>query len=410
MPYGQSGLPTRFSEHDVHCIVPSEWHREAMHSIESTFRKPIGPTLNELASKCRSVVIVTCDKTRGVPSQLTIPLVLDELHKAGISQEQIRILVASGLHKGETMNDVGERFGKKLMSSLKIEVHNSDDERRLVNLGQLSSGTPLKLNKSVVESDLVIVESTIEPHFFAGFTGGSKVILPGVAGTETVMRNHCAHNIDHPKCRYGLLENPIRDDANEALQHLHSVFAINLVLDHKKRIVHSTAGEPIASFNAAAGAVIDHSRATVSYHPDIIVTTNGGYPLDRNIYQCVKGIAVPEEVARPKSKIIMVGECADGVAHNEFQKVLSSLSPDDLYEKIMKYEIVARDIWQAQVLCRILRKAEVWFVTRRALKQEIESMHMHFATSVEEALTAFNTSNRKILVVPQGPATILHEN
>jgi nickel-dependent lactate racemase len=409
LPYGRAELSINFREHKVHCVVPLGWRRRANRSLEFAIRKPIGPTLRELAYKSRRAVIVTCDKTRGVPSRLTVPMILDELRKAGMRQEQIKVLVATGLHKGETMDDIIERFGQQLTLNLRFEVHDSDDERHLVNLGYLSSGVPLLLNRSVVESDLVIVESTVEPHFFAGFTGGSKVILPGVAGTETVMQNHRPQNIDHPKCRYGVISNPIRDDANEALEHLRRVFAINLVLDSHKKIVYATAGEPIASFNAVANAVIRHSRVAVEYHPDIVVTTNGGYPLDRNVYQCVKGIAVPEQVLHTNSKIIMVGECSDGVAHNDFRGILSSLSPEVLYAKIMKHEIVSRDIWQAQVLCRILRKSEVWFVTRAILRSEIENMHMHFASSVEEALASLHAGkDDRILVVPQGPSTMLH--
>jgi nickel-dependent lactate racemase len=336
-------------------------------------------------------------------------LILEELRKGGIHQDRVKVLVATGLHKGEDSSDVQERFGNKLASTLRFEVHDSDDERNLVDLGELSSGVPLQLNRAVVESDLVIVEGTVEPHFFAGFTGGSKVILPGVAGTETVMRNHCAKNIDDPKCRYGIVDNPIRDDANEALRHLRKVFAINLVLDSQKKIVHATAGEPEASFNAAAKAVMEHSRVAVSQRPDLVVTTNGGYPLDRNLYQCVKGIAVPEEVLHSGSKIVMVGECIDGVAHKDFLKILSSSPADVLYEKIKSEEIITKDIWQAQILCRILCKAQVWFVARPELREEIQSVHLHFATSVEEALGSIGPLNdQTILIAPEGPSTILH--
>ena len=407
LPYGRSGLQAKLTQTNIQSATSTKWDVEP-DTLDSAIRQPIGLKLSELAKESRSAVIVTCDKTRGVPSNLTIPLVLEELKKGGIHHDQVKVLVAKGLHKGETMSDIRERFGDKLTSTLHFEIHDSDNERALTDLGELPSGIPLQLNRTVAESQLVIMESTVEPHFFAGFTGGSKVILPGVAGTETVMQNHCPKNIDDPKCRYGVLENPIRDDANQALKHLQKTFAINLILDIQKRIVHATAGEPEPSFNAAAKTVLKHSSITVNPTPDIIITTNGGYPLDRNLYQCVKGIAAPENILHSKSKIIMLGECADGVAHKDFLELLSNYPPSELYTKIKNREIVTKDIWQAQVLCRILSKTQVSFVTRPQLKEQIRSIHMNFAASVEEALQTIDPSgNQTILIAPEGPSTIL---
>jgi len=376
--------------------------------VEIALKDPIGTSrLAELARESHSAVIVTCDKTRGVPSHVTIPPVLDELRRGGMDLGRIKVLVATGLHKGETMVDVRERLGRELLDNLRVEIHDSDDQAQLVDLGSLSSsGTPLYLNKSVIESDLVIVESNVEPHFFAGFTGGSKVILPGVAGTETVLRNHCWKNIDNPSSRYGMIENPIRAEANEALRHLGRVFALNVVLDSQKRIVHATAGDAISSFNAAAESARLRSSVQIKDPPDVVITTNGGYPLDRNVYQCVKGIAVPERILHRDSRIIMVGECMDGVGHQDFLRLLASDTPDAIYEKLREGEVLIRDQWEVQVLCRILRKTPVCFVTRRELASEIESMHMHYAQTIEQALDSVNLRRSEmVLVLPQGPKT-----
>jgi nickel-dependent lactate racemase len=351
-------------------------------------------------------VIVTCDKSRGVPSRITLPPILEELKTGGIGC--VKILVATGLHKGESASDVRERFGDELLENLQVIVHDSDENGQLSALGNLSSGTPLTLNNAVLENDLVILESGVEPHFFAGFTGGSKVILPGAAGTETILRNHDSRKIDDSRSRCGIIENPIRADANEAMRFLKRPFALNLVLDAQKRIIQATAGDAIDSFNAAAGMVTAHSRILVRDRPDIVITTNNGYPLDRNVYQCVKGIAVPEEILKPDSRIIIVSECSDGVAHEEFRKILIEGSPNKLYEKIKTSNATARDQWEVQVLCRILRQYPVWFVTRSELQSDIESMHMHYAATVEEALDAAGLSKgERVLVVPEGPATIL---
>jgi nickel-dependent lactate racemase len=334
-------------------------------------------------------------------------LILEELRSGGMDSDRIRVLVATGLHKGETMTDVTERLGGELVGKQEVVIHDSDDRTRLVELGKLSSGTPLLLNRSVVESDLVIVESNVEPHFFAGFTGGSKVVLPGVAGTETILRNHCWKNIDNLASRYGMIENPIRAEANETLRHLGTTFALNVVLDSQKRIVHATAGDPISSFNAVAESARLHSSVQVKDPPDVVITSNGGYPLDRNVYQCVKGIAVPEGILRENSRIIMASECVDGVGHQDFLRLLASDTPEAVYDKLREGEALIRDQWEVQVLCRILRKTPVCFITRPELAPEIRSMHMDYAQTIEQALDSANLRRgERVLVLPQGPMTL----
>jgi nickel-dependent lactate racemase len=322
-------------------------------------------------------------------------------------KNEVKVLIATGLHRDETIDDVRERFGRKLTDELQVIIHDSDDESESVYLGKLPSGTPLYLNRTVVESDLVIIEGTVEPHFFAGFTGGSKVILPGVAGTKTVLDNHSWQNIDSPKSRYGTLDNPIRADGNAALKFLKKTFALNLILNSQKRIAHATTGHVIESFNTAAKKVTQHSRILVKKPPDIVITSNGGYPLDRNLYQCVKGIAVPEEITHDGSRIIMVGECADGISHGAFKELLLAGSPSEIYAKLKSGDTV-RDQWEAQVLCHVLLKNQVWFVTRKELRSEIEGMHMHYASTIEEALNSCNVvQGERVLVAPEGPSLIL---
>jgi nickel-dependent lactate racemase len=412
LPYGRSSKSGVIPDWAIaSCVKPKEWRRTGSQEnlVRTALARPhILPRLKELARQSRFAVIATCDRTRGVPSHITLPLIMDELRSGGLDGERVKVLVATGLHKGETTSDVKERFGSELLENLEVNIHDSDEYDQLSFLGTLRSGTPLFLNKDVVEADLIIIESSVEPHFFAGFTGGSKVILPGVAGTETILRNHSWKNIDDPKSRYGIVENPIRADANAALRTLKSTFALNLVLDDQKRIVHATAGGPIVSFNKAAQIVTAHSRILIEKRPDIVITTNGGYPLDRNVYQCVKGIAVPEEILLPGSKIIMVGECADGTAHEEFRRMLVGNSPNELYEKLKTSEVPERDQWEAQVLCRILRQNPVWFITRSELRSDIESMHMHYAATIEQALDSARVGKReRVLVVPEGPSAIL---
>ena len=394
----------------VSCVSPTKWRAGyGRDLVKTALRQPHGsPRLSELARRSRNAVIVTCDKTRGVPSHITIPSVLDELRAGGMELDRVRVLIATGLHKDETMNDVKERLGGELMDRIRISIHSSDDQDQLVFLGRLSSGVPLYLNKEVAESDLVVVEGTVEPHFFAGFTGGSKIILPGATGTETISGNHCSKNIDDSRSRYGVLKNPIRMDADEAIRYLKNTFSLNLVLDSKKRIVLATAGHIIDSFRIAARQVAVHSRVRIKSRPDVVITTNGGYPLDRNIYQCVKGIAVPEQVLHPGSKIIMIGECTDGVGGMEFEELVASNLPSVVYERLRQSGSAIPAQWEAQVLSRILSRNPVWFVTRSELRSKIQSMHMHYAETIEEAVDSAEISEGDhVLAVTDGPSSIL---
>jgi nickel-dependent lactate racemase len=411
LPYGRSIIREEIPEiATIEIARPKRWGKTSEPNlVKSTLKRPHGlPRLRELARHKHTPVIVTCDKTRGVPSQITLPFILEELQAAGVNKNSVKVLVATGLHKGETLNDVKERLGSELVEILDVTIHDSDDKDQLSYLGDLPSGTPLFLNTAVVKSDLVIVEGTIEPHFFAGFTGGAKVILPGVAGTETILRNHCWQNIDNPQSRYGVADNPVRADANESLRYIGQTFALNLILNSQKRMVHATCGDIVSSFNVAAEEMVRHSEIAVQSPPDIMITTNGGYPLDRNVYQCVKGIAVAEEVVREGSRIIMTGECIDGVSHEHFEETLRTDSPDVISERLKKANVTSRDQWEVQVLCRVMQKCPIWFVTRPELASSIESMHMRYASGVNEALKAAGLcEGERVLVVPNGPSTIL---
>jgi len=411
LPYGRSLLRGRIPESAVVKSVSSRrWPAASQEAlIKLGLEKPIGiPKLRSLGRGKRRVVIVTADKTRGVPSHITFPFILKELHAARVDAASVKLLVATGLHKGETMSDLRERFGGEVPGELEVIIHDSDNHDQLTSLGKLRSGAPLVLNKAVVDSDLVIVESAVEPHFFAGFTGGSKMILPGLAGTETILANHGWRNIDDPRSRPGVLENPVRADADEALRYLGAVYSLNLVLDNQKRIVYANSGEIKASFVAAAAEVTQHSKIEVDERPDLVLTTNGGFPLDRNLYQCVKGISVPEEIVHNKSRIIMVGECGDGIAHGRFLELMQSGMPSEIYRRIKSSDVPVCDQWQVQILCRILNQNQVWLVTRSELKSEVESAHLQYASTIEEALSSANLRpGEEVLAVPEGPGVIL---
>jgi len=411
MPYGRSVLGGQLPENVlVKSVNSKKWRASSERPlVKAAFERPTGiQKLRRVARHRSRVVIVTPDRTRGAPSRITFPFILKELQTAGVDKKSVKLLVATGLHKGETSIDLKERFGAELLEDMEVVIHDSDDQQQLTTLGRLRSGTPLTLNRDLVKSDLIVVESPVEPHFFAGFTGGPKMILPGLAGTETILRNHGWRNIDDPRSHYGVIDNPIRAEANEASRHLRRIFSLNLVLNNRKRIVYANSGEIMAAFTSAADQVTRHSQVQIAERPDVVVTTNGGYPLDRNLYQCIKGIAVPEEIMHGRSRIIMIGECKDGTAHSGFMELLRSGTASEVYDRIRTSDTPACDQWQVQILCRILGQNHVWFVTRKVLKSEVESAHLHYAPTIEEALAAAKLlQGERVLLVPEGPAMIL---
>ena len=229
MPYGRSVLGGQLPENVlVKSVNSKKWRASSERPlVKAAFERPTGiQKLRRVARHRSRVVIVTPDRTRGAPSRITFPFILKELQTAGVDKKSVKLLVATGLHKGETSIDLKERFGAELLEDMEVVIHDSDDQQQLTTLGRLRSGTPLTLNRDLVKSDLIVVESPVEPHFFAGFTGGPKMILPGLAGTETILRNHGWRNIDDPRSHYGVIDNPIRAEANEASRHLRRISVV----------------------------------------------------------------------------------------------------------------------------------------------------------------------------------------
>jgi len=270
----------------------------------------------------------------------------------------------------------------------------------------------LYINKELAgEEILTVAEGFIEPHFFAGFTGGPKSILPGVAGAKSIMFNHSATRIDNPLSRSGVLEgNPIQEEMREASSKAGLRFVLNVILDENKEIVRAVAGETLAAHEVGCEMVSKYSKVS-ALPSEIVVTSNNGFPLDRNLYQMVKGLSAAALTVKKGGVIIIVGECIDGVGHAKFQKMLEeSESPKELLLKIRSGEIDEEDQWEAQILAKVLEIAKVIVVSDGLKQNVVERMHMLHAATLEEALDmAFKLAGPegKVTFLPRGPATIV---
>ncbi|OGV49704.1 MAG: lactate racemization operon protein LarA [Lentisphaerae bacterium GWF2_44_16] len=380
--------------------------------LKAAFDCPIAsPPLEELAAKARTALIIASDHTRPVPSKVIFPELLRRIRNANPGIE-LKILIATGCHRGTARDELVAKFGREIVDNEKILIHDCRDESALADLGHLPSGGEFKINRAAVETDLLLSEGFIEPHFFAGFSGGRKSILPGIAGERTVMGNHCAEFISSPYARAGVLENnPLHRDMLYAAETAGLKFIINVVINAEKQVIHVVAGDPVKAHLAGCEFLKDLCRVKVP-EPDIVITSNGGYPLDQNIYQAVKGMSAAETVCRPGGVIIMSSACSDGHGGESFYRQISeAVSPAELLRRIeaVPQDKTLPDQWEAQILARILSRFRVIMVSDPEQKKIIRDMRMEYAASLTEAIArAFEISGKeaRLAVIPDGVAVI----
>jgi len=370
--------------------------------------------LEELSRGKKSAVVISSDHTRPVPSRVIMPEILERLRR-GSPDIDITILIATGFHRATTREELLGKFGEDIVNNEKIVIHDSNDKSSLVPLDKLPSGGDLIINRLAVETDLLVAEGFIEPHFFAGFSGGRKSVLPGIASAETVLANHCSEFIQSPFARTGNLEkNPIHNDMLFAAERAELAFIVNVVLDHNKRVVRAFAGDSVEAHLAGCEFLKSHCRAAVP-ESDIVITSNGGYPLDQNIYQAVKGMTAGETACRENGVIIMVSACSDGHGGESFyENMADSRCPREVLKRAaaVPRDKTAPDQWEFQILARILSRNKVILVSSDCDPAMIKSMHMEHAFTLDEAITrafSYMGADAKISVIPDGVSVIVEK-
>ncbi|WP_238907124.1 nickel-dependent lactate racemase [Clostridium sp. YIM B02506] len=381
--------------------------------VNKALDNPVGSnSLEELVKGKNNMVIITSDHTRPVPSKITMPILLKRIRKVNPSIN-IKILIATGFHRPTTKEEMINKFGKTIAENEQIINHISTDESTLVNVGTLPSGGELYLNKLAMETELLISEGFIEPHFFAGFSGGRKSILPGIASAKTIMANHCSEFINSNKARTGIIkDNPIHKDMLYAAEKANLAFILNVVIDEDKNIINAFAGDSKLAHEEGCKFVMELSSVK-SIPSDIVVSSNGGYPLDQNIYQSVKGMTAAEATCRKGGVIIMIAACNDGHGGQSFyDNVAQAKNPQELLDKVLtvpRNETIP-DQWEFQILARILCNYTVIMVTDMCDPDMIKSMHMKHASTFEEALEmAYKIKGKdaEVVVIPNGVGVVV---
>ena len=418
IPYGKEHLSANIPQERLLSILSGGLDKydpaiSQQQLVADAMANPIGSKpLFELAKGKKKVVIIASDHTRPVPSKLLIPPMLAEIRR-GNPNAEITILIATGCHRSTSRDELVAKFGEDIVNSENIVVHDCFDEANLTELGTLPSGGSLIINRIAAEADLLISEGFIEPHFFAGYSGGRKSVLPGIASAKTVYYNHCAGFISNPNSAYGVLEgNPIHKDMIWAAKKANLAYILNVVINSAHDVIGAFAGDCDEAHLQGVKFLESLCMAEPAY-ADVVISSNNGYPLDQNIYQAVKGMETASLSCNPGGVIIMVAKCEDGCGGNGFYKTFANDIPvskilSDI-EAVPANETI-EDQWQSQIFAKILNKCKVIFVSA-AEDKIVKDLRMTPAKTIEEALSLaeklLDNKNASITVIPEGVSVII---
>jgi len=416
LAYGKGKLGVEIPEgHHVEVIVPRHVQGcpDQAKTIRESLLSPIGScSLRERVKTDDAVAIVFSDITRPTPNHLIIPALLAELHAAGVRADAITLFNATGTHRGNTREELIGMLGEKIVDGYRIVQNDARAVDAHTLVGRTSSGNEVKLNTAFLACSFKILTGFIEPHFFAGFSGGGKAVFPGMAHLDSVMRNHSAKNIDSPKANWGILDgNPLRIEINEAAGMARPDFLLNVTLNSLKEVTASFAGDWKEAYREGVGFVKRTALAKVDAAFDIVITSNSGYPLDGNLYQSVKGMSAAARVVKQGGAIIIATECSDGIPdHGSFGKLLSTAKDTgSLLTSIRNSSRAIDDQWQAQILAMIAEKAEIHVHCSGLTSEQLARVKLKPCPSIEaelERLLLRYGKGARICVLPEGPQTI----
>lgn len=413
LDYGTDGLEVDLP--DEHATVIEPIFRPAVPDARATLlqamRAPLErPLLRELVRPGQRVAISVCDVTRAQPRREMLQAIFEEL--TNVPGRDITILIATGTHRTNTPTERERMLGPDILNRCRVVNHDSRNASTLSYVGRTSTGVEVFLNREWVVADVRITTGFVEPHFFAGFSGGPKMVAPGLAGLETVLTLHNAKRIGHPKATWGVTEgNPIHDDVREIARMAPPHFAIDVTLNREQKITAAFAGDVFAEHRAACAHAKTTVMRAVPVPFDVVLTTNSGYPLDQNLYQAVKGMSAAAQIVKPGGAIICAAECRDGLpSHGSYGQVLASQpTPARLLAMICEPGYSTPDQWQVQIQAQIQVKAEVQVKTGGLSPDAVRAAHFtpidDISAAVRDALRRAG-SGATLCVLPQGPQTI----
>jgi nickel-dependent lactate racemase len=410
--YGRQGL---YAELPDQRIVRTLSYKDAAPladpaaALREVLARPTGtPPLGEIAKGKKDACIVICDITRPVPNELILRPVLETLEAAGIPREKITILVATGLHRPNEGAELVEMVGQHIVDRYRIDNHHGQELAEHTYLGQSPRGVPIWIDSRYVNADLKITTGLIEPHLMAGFSGGRKLICPGIAALETVKVWHGPDFLEHPKADCGILDgNPVHEENTWIGRHTGCDFIVNVVIDSQRRPLKWVAGDMVAAFEEGVRFVRGVVRDTVAEPVDIVVTSCAGYPLDTTFYQAVKGLTGALPIVKQGGTIILCASLSEGIGSPQFQQLFAENASLEVFvERILGKDYFVMDQWQLEELAKVRRKAKVKVVSDGLAPDTLNRLFVEAAPTVEAAVAASLAEYgpaAKIAVIPKGP-------
>jgi nickel-dependent lactate racemase len=380
-------------------------------AVREALRRPIASLpLRERVKRDDRVGIIFSDITRPTPYHIILPALLGEL--ADLPDENIVFFNATGTHRANTPGELEGMLGADIAGRFRIVQNDAEDRDSHVRVGTTKSGNQVWLQREFMDCSVKILTGFIEPHFFAGFSGGGKAVMPGLALGETIFRNHSARNMDDSRAGWGLTRgNPLWEEVQEAAAMAEPTFIVNVTLNRDKQITRVFAGDFAEAYRAGCEFAKDTAMAPAGRLYDIVISSNSGYPLDLNLYQSVKGMSAAAQIVRPGGSIIMAADCWDGIPdHGEYGRLLrEAASPEDLLARIRGEGFVCQDMWQAQIQALISLKAQVYFHTGNLSDRQLRECLLEPCPRIERTVAALLEKygpGAAVAVLPEGPQTI----
>ena len=412
LDYGKTGLDVELPDANIVgplSIQPLAPLPDPAAAVAASVADPTGSLpLSELARGRTSACIAICDITRPVPNQLILECLLPTLLEAGIPREQILVLIATGMHRPNEGDELVELVGGEIAARYRVENHHGTIRDEHPYLGESPRGVPVWIDSRYLEADLKITTGLIEPHLMAGFSGGRKLICPGLAALETVKVWHGPDFIEHPMADCGILQgNPVHEENTAIACMAGCDFIVNVTLDEQLRVTGVVAGDMIGAFEEGVELIRGVVTAEVSEACDVVVTSSAGYPLDTTFYQAVKGLTGALPIVKQGGRIIIAAGLSEGVGSPEFQSLFEENSSLEIFmERILGKDYFVMDQWQLEELAKVLRKAKVTFVSDGLTAERLGELFVEAAESVEDAVASALEEygpDARIAVIPKGP-------
>ena len=416
LAYGEEGLDVELPDGAV-VLQPRRTAGlpEPERAVAEAIERPLGSApLRRLVPADARVAVVVSDITRPVPNRVILPPILTAIERAGVARENVAIVIATGMHRPSTSGEVQRILGAEIAGSYEVVNHDARDKETLSYLTTTARGVEVWINRRYLEADVRIITGFVEPHIFAGYSGGGKAVLPGVAGAEIVVSNHGAEMLGHPKATWCSTEgNPIFEEMRDLALLTRPTFSVNVTLNEHREITTVFAGEMVAVHEAGIAQAERQYLHPIPQPFDIVLSTNMGYPADLNLYQSVKGMAVAAQGVREGGAVILVAECRDGLGLAEYTELLTSeASPRALLERIHSPGFARYDQWGVQCQAMVQAKADVWLHSSMS-RQMTEAAHIHYCEDVSatvqelrERHVAEHGREPAIAVLPHGHLTV----